>query len=144
MAWPDWQGPSLPTEWEDLPATLGWSAVSSGFYYGFYRYELSRTLSRMPAHAFRNPSKAAVLREAARRTAYPTATRGFGLAMRIFPAFNFIVTGLAAVSLLGHAQREGWLGLGGNPYQGDLPDDYVHPNYQTKRPTYTSDKIRGV
>ncbi len=78
MAYPDWYGPSIPTEWEDLPSTVLWTIATSGMYYGIYRWELLRTLSRMPSHAYVNPSRSALFRQAASRTSYSTVSRGVG------------------------------------------------------------------
>ena len=109
MAWPDWEGPSFPTEWDDIPSTILWSLFSSGIYYGFYRWELLRTLGRMPQHAYHNPSKRAIFRQAASRTTYPTFARSVGLMFNLGGlslALPLVATG-AAVGWAATAEHHG-------------------------------------
>ncbi len=130
-------------EWFYYHSMVTWGSIIiyEAFYHGItVPYELRGFAPNH--HIWRNPSRSAILRTARASSIYPSFSNAFSIAMRTSPLFAFATLGLGGAALLGKAQREGWLGLGGNFYQGDLPDDYVHPNYQTKRPTYTSDKIR--
>ncbi len=92
MPWPDWKGPSIPTDWDDIPSALVWFAGTSAVYYSLYRWELLRTLARMPNHAKTNPSLRALLREAARRTNYLTFSRSVGVVAGFNPAVTAFVT----------------------------------------------------
>ncbi len=76
MAKPDWAGPfGIPETKEELVQAFWTTLILYGVYTAFYALEVWRTIPRMAAHHYLNPSRNAIVRAAMRQTAWPTLSR---------------------------------------------------------------------
>lgn len=111
MPWPDWSGPSIPSEWEDfeisddswLYDTVMTTWALANIYGAMYTLEVYLSISRYAPHhpIWRNPSLKAIWRWAAADTAYPTLSRGIGL---LYSTYTPLLAPTVAV-----ASTAGWI-----------------------------------
>lgn len=96
MAWPHWAGPfGFPETEDELRNAMLTSLLLVLTGTAFYALEVYRTIPRMAAHHYSNPSRRAILGQAAKQTSFPSVSRALGIFVRANPLVIPLSIGMA-------------------------------------------------